>query len=151
MARTKQGVFSWEDVLAHRYQSTYIPVTSHSPHSGNTLTTHRSPDNKPSGLPRSRRYSAVQSQRMSSKPDTRTEWAIQSQSALLARLSPELRLMIWEMVLGGMRIHIVQRQNRRMGHIVCPQTSACDICRGGLPGMKVSAGLLALSMTCKQM
>lgn len=59
--------------------------------------------------------------------------------------------MIWEMVLGGMRIHIIQRPNRRMGHVVCPQTSACDICRGGLPGTKESAGLLALSMTCKQM
>lgn len=41
--------------------------------------------------------------------------------------------MIWEEVLGGMRIHIVQRSDRRMSHVVCPATEACDICRGGLP------------------
>ncbi|PWY91194.1 hypothetical protein BO70DRAFT_283389 [Aspergillus heteromorphus CBS 117.55] len=124
MARIKQGVFSWEDVLAQRYQN-----------------------NKPTGLPRSRRYSALQGQ----QPDTRTEWSMQPQSALLARLSPELRLIIWEMVLGGKRIHIVQRSNRRMGHIVCPETGSCDICRGGVSSVKDTPGdLLALSMTCKQ-
>ncbi|PYH98227.1 hypothetical protein BO71DRAFT_345547 [Aspergillus ellipticus CBS 707.79] len=128
MARIKQGVFSWEDVLAQQYQN-----------------------NKPTGLPRSRRYSALQGQRTPPKPDTRTEWTIQHQSALLARLSPELRLMIWEMVLGGMRIHIVQRTNRRMGHILCPRTGSCEICRGGHRSMKdVPGRLLALSMTCKQ-
>ncbi|PYI05797.1 hypothetical protein BO78DRAFT_397899 [Aspergillus sclerotiicarbonarius CBS 121057] len=129
MARIKQGVFSWEDVLAQRYQN-----------------------NKPTSLPRSRRYSAA-SQR-TSKPDTRTEWTLQPQSSLLATLSPELRLMIWELVLGGKRIHIVQRTNRQMGHVVCPQTGACDVCRGGLPGIKdpesSGCGLLALAMTCKQ-
>ena len=61
--------------------------------------------------------------------------------------------MIWELVLGGMRIHIVQRPNRQMGHVVCPQTGTCDVCRGGLPGMKEleNCSLLALAMTCKQM
>ncbi|RAK97817.1 uncharacterized protein BO80DRAFT_427875 [Aspergillus ibericus CBS 121593] len=123
MARIKQGVFSWEDVLAQRYQN-----------------------NKPPTLPR-RRYS-IQTQRT----DTRTLWTPQPQSTLLTKLSPELRLMIWELLLGGMRIHIVQRANRQMGHVVCPQTGACDVCRGGLPGMKEVDGgrLLALARTCKQ-
>ncbi|KAJ6044086.1 uncharacterized protein N7446_002283 [Penicillium canescens] len=82
MTRTK-GVFSWEDVLAQRYQS-----------------------NKPSPLPR------THPQIQCPQP--------QPQSRLLARLSPELRLMIWEYVLGGQRIHIIQRSRQRLGHVVCP-------------------------------
>ncbi|PWY78549.1 hypothetical protein BO94DRAFT_497916 [Aspergillus sclerotioniger CBS 115572] len=122
MARIKQGVFSWEDVLAQRYQN-----------------------NKPSTPNRSRRHSALGT-------STRTEWTLQPQSSLLAKLSPELRLMIWEMVLGKRRIHIVQRPNRQMGHVVCPQTDTCDVCRGGLPMITPSGRciLLALAMTCKQ-
>ncbi|RAL11318.1 uncharacterized protein BO97DRAFT_406263 [Aspergillus homomorphus CBS 101889] len=135
MARIKQGIFSWEDVLAQRYQS-----------------------NKPTALPRSRRYSALQVQRapqqQQPKSDIRTEWTIQRDNALLAKLSPELRMMIWELVLGGMRIHIVQRSNRRMGHVVCPETTGgCEICQGGLPSAKAvtkRTGLLALALTCKQ-
>lgn len=76
----------------------------------------------------------------------------QLQSQLLARLSPELRLMIWGFVLADQRIHIIQRK-QRLGHIVCPcpldketkpkakplspskytrqnTTLICDICHG---------------------
>ncbi|KAL4766014.1 uncharacterized protein BDW70DRAFT_127095 [Aspergillus foveolatus] len=156
MARIKQGVFSWEDVLAHRYQN-----------------------NKPAALPRSRRQSAVstrsqsQSRPQQKQADSRLNWDIQLQSSLLSKLSPELRLMIWELVLGGMRIHIIQRPDRRMGHVVCPgavtKIEACDICRGGLPSssssccsssssregsrspqMLMRSNLLALPIVCKQ-
>ncbi|KAI9369144.1 hypothetical protein BJX61DRAFT_175181 [Aspergillus egyptiacus] len=139
MARIKQGVFSWEDVLAHRYQN-----------------------NKPTGLPRPRRQSALSgrspSQPKQPQPDTRLNWKAQLQSSLLAKLSPELRVMIWEQVLGAMRIHIVQRADRRMSHVICPRTEACDICRGGLPpsgcsregGSRGKSNLLALPRTCKQ-
>ncbi|KAL3474729.1 hypothetical protein BJX99DRAFT_231216 [Aspergillus californicus] len=145
MARIKQGVFSWEDVLAHRYQN-----------------------NKPTALPRPRRQSALSSGRNQSQPkqpDTRLAWDVQLQSSLLAKLSPELRVMVWEQVLGKMRIHIIQRGDRRMGHVVCPLTTmsqvtaadACEICRGGLPpsgcskdGLRVMGDLLALPMACKQ-
>ncbi|RDW93941.1 uncharacterized protein DSM5745_01263 [Aspergillus mulundensis] len=115
MARIKQGVFSWEDVIAHRYQN-----------------------NKPPAIPRPRRQSAL-STSTSTAPETdpRISWDIQPQSALLSNLSPELRVMIWEAVLGGMRIHIIQRSDKRMGHVVCPalepDAEPCDICRGGLP------------------
>ncbi|KAL4948394.1 hypothetical protein BDW69DRAFT_176533 [Aspergillus filifer] len=143
MARIKQGVFSWEDVLAHRYQN-----------------------NKPTALPRPRRTSALstrsQSQSKQPQPDSRLIWDDQEQSSLLAKLSPELRVMIWERVLGGMRIHIIQRSDRRMGHVVCPATGSCDICRAGLPlpgyskfscreeDTRPSSGLLALPLVCKQ-
>ncbi|KAL2803155.1 hypothetical protein BJX63DRAFT_81163 [Aspergillus granulosus] len=139
MARIKQGVFSWEDVLAHRYQN-----------------------NKPSGLPRPRRQSALsgRSQSQPKLPDSKLNWDVQLKSSLLAKLSPELRVMIWEQVLGGMRIHIIQRSDRRMGHVVCPPTDACEICRGGLPpsggssrggaDSRMGRDLLALPMACKQ-
>ncbi|KAL4811037.1 hypothetical protein BDV18DRAFT_128472 [Aspergillus unguis] len=134
MARMKQGVFSWEDVLAHRYQN-----------------------NKPAALPRVRRSSALSSRSQNQpqkQPDTRLAWDIQSESSLLAKLSPELRVMIWEEVLGGMRIHIVQQADKRMGHVVC-RTESCDICRSGLPsGCSCNRegldNLLALPMVCKQ-
>ncbi|KAL4998840.1 hypothetical protein BDV10DRAFT_166406 [Aspergillus recurvatus] len=154
MARIKQGVFSWEDVLAHRYQN-----------------------NKPPALPRPRRQSALstrsqsQSQPQQKLADPKLNWDIQLQSSLLSELSPELRVTIWELVLGGMRIHIIQRPDRRMGHVVCPGavtgTEACDICRGGLPPSSSSccsgregsrspqglmqSNLLALPTACKQL
>ncbi|KAL4983013.1 hypothetical protein BDW68DRAFT_43161 [Aspergillus falconensis] len=154
MARIKQGVFSWEDVLAHRYQN-----------------------NKPPVLPRPRRQSTLsarhqsQSQPQQKLADPKLNWNIQLQSSLLSKLSPELRVMIWELVLGGMRIHIIQRPDRRMGHVVCPsavtETGACDICRGGLPPscssccssregsrspqVLMQSNLLALPMACKQL
>ncbi|BCS24166.1 uncharacterized protein APUU_40610S [Aspergillus puulaauensis] len=137
MARIKQGVFSWEDVLAHRYQN-----------------------NKPAGLPQPRRQSALSSRNQSQTRQSETKlcWDVQLQSSLLATLSPELRVMIWEQVLGGIRIHIIQRADRRMGHVVCPASGACDICRGGLPPSSCkespphipSSSLLALPLACKQ-
>ncbi|KAJ6171916.1 hypothetical protein N7470_000983 [Penicillium chermesinum] len=140
MARTKHGVFSWEDVLAQRYQS-----------------------NKPPPLPRSGRR-------------TRSDPQPQPQCGLLSRLSPELRLIIWEMALGGRRIHIIQR-NQRLGHIVCPlretmpssakiktqqgaRNPFCEICNGGGIPQPVKEGdlinanngdmLLGLALTCRQ-
>ncbi|UCK57892.1 hypothetical protein AFCA_000772 [Aspergillus flavus] len=63
--------------------------------------------------------------------------------------------MIWEMVLGGMRIHIVQRSDRRMSHVVCPLTNTCDICLGASPQpvkgrARTIGNLLALPTTCRQ-
>ncbi|KAJ5103272.1 hypothetical protein N7532_003801 [Penicillium argentinense] len=139
MARIKQGVFSWEDVLAQRYQS-----------------------NKPPSLPRRRRTSPT--------PQP------QPQCRLLSQLSPELRLMIWELALGGLRLHIIQRSPQRLGHIVCPLSTAtaeqprtrragevfCEICNGGgIPqparegdlaraGRDADGNLLALALTCRQ-
>ena len=100
----------------------------------------------------------------------------QQQSPLLCKLSPELRLVIWENVLGGSRLHIIQRTRRRLGYIVCPETGSCEICRGGLPqpvrdgGRSLALawtesdgpsressstggelGLLSLALTCRQM
>ncbi|KAJ5574371.1 uncharacterized protein N7459_008798 [Penicillium hispanicum] len=143
MARIK-GVFSWEDVLAQRYQS-----------------------NKPAPLARARRRTLAAAQP-------------QPQCQLLSRLSPELRLMIWEMALGGLRLHIIQRSHQRLGHVVCPlgatgssdinrdqDTSPrrarepfCEICHGGgipqpvkegdLPGHQDRERLLGLALTCRQ-
>ncbi|XHG06560.1 hypothetical protein AWENTII_009751 [Aspergillus wentii] len=143
MAIIKPGMFSWEDVLAQRYQS-----------------------NKPNPLPKSRRrtlQSQSQSQSQLPKPsspsssDSRFEYDFQTDSSLLAKLSPELRLIIWEYVMGGKKLHIVQRPRRRMGCVVCPRTGSCEICQGGLPTSsrskamgKSDGGLLALSLTCKQ-
>lgn len=118
-------------------------------------------DNKPAALPRPRRQSALSSQNQSQTRQSETKlcWDVQLQSSLLATLSPELRVMIWEQVLGGMRIHIIQRADRRMGHVACPASEACDICRGGLPPSSCkesrphipSSSLLALPLACKQM
>ncbi|KAE8149361.1 hypothetical protein BDV25DRAFT_156448 [Aspergillus avenaceus] len=134
MARIKQGVFSWEDVLAQRYQN-----------------------NKPTALSRSRRASTLSGRTQTEKqPNPAQHRNMQRQCSLLTRLCPELRLMIWEMVLGGQRIHIVQRPDHRMSHVVCPLTDACDICRGDVPqpvkGRKAQSigHLLSLPITCKQ-
>ncbi|CAG8312371.1 unnamed protein product [Penicillium salamii] len=141
MVRMKPGVFSWDDVLAQRYQG-----------------------NKPPPLPR--RSKQVEA----SQP--------QSQSRLLGRLSPELRLMIWGYVLGGQRIHIIQRSGKRLGHLLCPcspyqeakvlnkqyqrrrSDHLCDICHGtGIPQpakegefarSRNKVMLLGLALTCRQ-
>ncbi|KAJ5389891.1 uncharacterized protein N7496_000959 [Penicillium cataractarum] len=65
------------------------------------------PDNKPPPLPHPRHDS----------PHTPQP---QPQCALLTRLSPELRLIIWEMALGGRRLHIIQHSGQRLGHVICP-------------------------------
>ncbi|CAG8008697.1 unnamed protein product [Penicillium salamii] len=102
----------------------------------------------------------------------------QSQSRLLGRLSPELRLMIWGYVLGGQRIHIIQRSGKRLGHLLCPcspyqetkvsnkqyqrrrSDHLCDICHGtGIPQpakegefarSRNKVMLLGLALTCRQ-
>ncbi|RAO67037.1 uncharacterized protein BHQ10_003049 [Talaromyces amestolkiae] len=136
MARLKKGgVHSWEDVLAQRYQN-----------------------DKPSSLPRYRRRKgnirgpAPRGLDISQTPDP------QPQCHLLQTLPPELRLVIWEMVLGGLRLHIIQRSKRRLGCVICPspQKDTCDICRGVLQQPVKSAethsnvNLIALLVTCKQ-
>ncbi|KAJ6131415.1 hypothetical protein N7523_001875 [Penicillium sp. IBT 18751x] len=134
MARIKQGVFSWEDVLVQRYQS-----------------------NKPPALPRRRR--------------TLSGWQPQPQCYLLSRLSPELRLMIWEYVLGSHRLHIIQRSGQKLGHMVCPLSenrtidktrrrvygNFCEICTGAGIAQPVKEGdlhrrdfLLGLALTSRQ-
>ncbi|OQE30593.1 hypothetical protein PENFLA_c003G00688 [Penicillium flavigenum] len=101
----------------------------------------------------------------------------QSQSLLITRLSPELRLMIWGFVLADQRIHIIQC-NKRLGHVVCPcaleqkarrsspsperhtrQNSTCEICHGtgiSQPAKEADLArcnkvkLLGLALTCRQ-
>ncbi|KAF3387635.1 hypothetical protein F1880_000603 [Penicillium rolfsii] len=119
MARIKKGVFSWEDVLAHRYQCVTLPIQNAFQSRNNTEC--RPPDlsftehkhNKPPPLAHLR---------PACSPHTPQS---QPQCALLTRLSPELRLIIWEMVLGGHRLHIIQRSGQRLGHVICP------LCPGG--------------------
>ena len=65
---------------------------------------------------------------------------------LLTKLSSELRLMIWERVLGGSRLHIIQRPGRRLAHIICPDALLCDICQDGLP-QPVKDGCRSLPLT----
>lgn len=143
MARIKQGVFSWEDVLAQRYQSESSPFAYFY-----LSLTMDFPGNKPPPLPRT--------PRTSSPPQP------QPQSRLLARLSPELRLIIWEFVLGGHKLHIIQRCGRRLGHVVCPDEESCEICHGnGIAQPVKEAGpvlsrpgreiILALPLACRQM
>lgn len=80
--------------------------------------------------------------------------------------------MIWELVLGDNRFHIIQRTGQRLGHIVCPlgttpsakptkpqhkTRSFCEICHGGgIPQpMKedpnTKSNLLSLALTSRQM
>ncbi|KAF9888321.1 hypothetical protein FE257_008754 [Aspergillus nanangensis] len=133
MARMKTGVFSWEDVLAQRYQNNK-PAALSMPKRHNTLA---DPDHPEEEAP------------------PPTELVTQPQCSLLSKLSPELRLLIWELVLGEKRIHIIQQSNRRMGHVVCPRNDACEICQGGRAPSPSKCrdnpdALLALSLTCKQ-
>ncbi|KAL1998185.1 hypothetical protein VTN02DRAFT_6686 [Thermoascus thermophilus] len=135
MAIIKQGVFSWEDVLTQRYQS-----------------------NKPPALPRPRRRTLAGRSQPPRADDTRQDAVSQPETCLmLTKLSPELRVMVWEEALGGFRLHIIQRSRRRLGHVICPLSESCEICRGGLPqpvrdGEAPSGwNLLSLPMTCKQM
>ncbi|KAE8551742.1 hypothetical protein EYB25_005632 [Talaromyces marneffei] len=135
MARLKKGgVHSWEDVLAQRYQN-----------------------DKPSSLPRYRRRKgnirgpAPRGLEISQTPDQQPE------CLLLNKLPPELRLVIWEMVLGGLRLHIIQRSKRRLGCVICPQEDTCDICRGVLQQPVKSTetccsnvNLISLLVSCKQ-
>ncbi|CAG8925067.1 unnamed protein product [Penicillium salamii] len=166
MVRMKPGVFSWDDVLAQRYHGKQrLNNLTNTDMSTATLTRHtKKKGNKPPPLPR--RSKQVEA----SQP--------QSQSRLLGRLSPELRLMIWGYVLGGQRIHIIQRSGKRLGHMLCPcspyqeakvsnkqhqrrrSNHLCDICHGtGIP-QPAKAGefarsrnkvmLLGLALTCRQ-
>lgn len=114
-------------------------------------------DDKPSSLPRYRRRKgnirgpAQRGLDISQKP------AQQPKCLLLNRLPPELRLSLWEVVLGGLKLHIIQRSPKRLGCVICPQEDHCDICRGVLQQPVKSAetcsnvNLLSLLVTCKQM
>lgn len=110
--------------------------------------------NKPTPLSRRRSSTLRQGQRFNSHQNRET----QRNCSLLTKLSPELRLLIWELVLGGLRLHIIQRTNRRLGHIVCP-ASDCDTCECSGLSQPAKDGdlrydrqnLLGLSKTCNQM
>lgn len=169
MARLKKGgVHSWEDVLAQRYQSMSVQYkmisssyTSYEPLHYNgmngTLMDILRADDKPSSLPRYRRRKgnirgpAPRGLEISQTPDH------QPQCLLLQTIPPELRLVIWEIILGGLRLHIIQRSKRRLGCVICPQKDTCDICRGVLQQPVKSAeaclnvNLISLLVTCKQM
>lgn len=69
-------------------------------------------DNKPKPCPRPRTRPHPKSPHSPHPP--------QPQCALLTRLSPELRLIIWEMALGNHRVHIIQCSGQRLGHVICP-------------------------------
>ena len=111
-------------------------------------------DGKPSTLPKHRRCSRNQAL---GQPDIGVDTNNQSGCLVLKKLSAEIRLMIWEAALGGLCLHIIQRPQRRLGHIVCPRKESCEVCRGGLhqpvKGSESlsSWSLLSLPMTCKQM
>ncbi|KAJ5307639.1 Mutanase [Penicillium atrosanguineum] len=113
--------------------------------------------NKPPVLPRRRHTLSV--------------WQPQPQCYLLSRLSPELRLMIWEYVLGSQRLHIIQRSGQKLGHMVCPLSenrtpdktrrrvhgNFCEICTGAGIAQPVKEGdlrrtdiLLGLALTSRQ-
>lgn len=124
---------------------------------GFALLTLLSEGNKPSALPRPRRRTLAGRSQTPRADDTRQNAGYQAESLMLTKLSPELRLMVWEEALGGFRLHIIQRSHRRLGHVICPLSESCEICRGGLP-QPVRDGeapsewnLLSLPMTCKQM
>lgn len=121
------------------------------------LTIAHATGNKPPPLARTRRRTLTVSQP-------------QPQCRLLSRLSPELRLLIWECALGSRRLHIIQRSGQRLGHVVCPLSTAsdktravqhCEICVGtGIPQPAKEGDLcrgrngdmlLGLALTCRQM
>jgi hypothetical protein len=79
----------------------------------------------------------------------------QFESALLTKLPAEIRRRIWEMAIGGMRLHIV-RKYKRLGHTVCSmsdETCDCDSISQELHrAAEVLAdwNMLALLTTCRQ-
>ncbi|OJJ83819.1 uncharacterized protein ASPGLDRAFT_47506 [Aspergillus glaucus CBS 516.65] len=154
MTKSKQGVFSWEDVLAQRY-----------------LNNH--PRHQPQPHPRHNHEIQHIQHIQNNSLDQTSYYPFQPHSSLLAKLSPELRLLIWKYVLGGKCIHIVQWANRRMGYVVCPDSDGngnkdkdkgrkgrmCDVCQTGLPSRRACAkrgtdttsrGLLGVMLVCRQ-
>jgi hypothetical protein len=70
--------------------------------------------------------------------------------------------MIWEFVLGGHTLHVIQRCGQRLGHIVCPDNEGCEICHGNGIAQPVKEAdpvfsrsgrdiLLALPLACRQL
>ncbi len=56
--------------------------------------------------------------------DRRRQWTSdQSESALLSRLPYDIRIMIWEMAVGGKVLHIL-RGTRKLGCMICQNTEA---------------------------
>lgn len=175
MARLRNGVHSWEDVIAQRYQSmsrnlfaavlrrrlNTLTASSHScwiTLSESVLTSGKKKiGNKPSSLPRYMRVRhalAKESAPKEADVNGANAWS-QTDCALLTKLAPEIRLLIWKFVLGGQRLHIIQRTHRRLGYIVCQDP--CEVCRGGLhqpvkdSDQWLTQNLLSLPLTCKQM
>ena len=157
MTKSIKGIFSWEDVLAQRYLRTSPPSTIQ------FILVLTNPDNHPKYQP-----NHIQSREQNHGSLNQTNYyPFQPHSPLLAKLSPELRLLIWEYVLGGRCIHIVQWASRRMGYALCPNSDGdgnkgktCDVCQTGLLSRRACAkrggktetrGLLSLLLVCRQM
>lgn len=57
----------------------------------------------------------------------------QADSLLLRKLPAEIRLQIWENVLGGQTVHIL-RKTKKLGHRICPGEEFC--CHCGADGVR---------------
>lgn len=93
--------------------------------------------------------------------DARQPLKVDQQTASwLFKLPKEVRLMIYEEVLGGMIIHIVRRKTR-LGHKLCkgngdPQQCISDHCRGfkvqsGVHAGRGGGGLIQILQSCRKM
>lgn len=71
-----------------------------------------------------------------------------SQSALLSKLPPEIRLLVWKQCLGGMRFHLIFNSTTR-SKITCRNTDIADkCCRASWSHQdKVNQSVL---LTCRQ-
>jgi hypothetical protein len=86
--------------------------------------------------------------------------ADQQPASLLFKLPKEVRLMIYEEVLGGKIFHIVKRKNK-LGHKLCkgsgnPERCISDHCRGlkiqsGIHAGRGDGGLIQILQSCREM
>jgi hypothetical protein len=84
----------------------------------------------------------------------------QQNTSWLFNLPKEVRLMIYEEVVGGMVLHIVRRKNK-LGHKLCkgsgdPEKCISDHCRGfkiqsGVHAGRGSGGLIQMLQSCRKM
>ncbi|KAJ6041633.1 hypothetical protein N7460_007023 [Penicillium canescens] len=122
----------------------------------------KSKENHPRRLPRRRRRTISPppirpQKRKRNMTESLSQSSCPSESFLLTRLPRGVRQLVWEAALGGLRLHIIQRHKRRLGHIVCPQLDSCVICnekvaqpvKGDIA--QVTGSLIALPMVCRQM
>ena len=98
----------------------------------------------------------------SSPPETRSLKRKQAydepKSGLLTKLFAEIRLMIWESVIGRLKLHILS-QDGKLGYLICKHP--CLACYYGssmlhyigsfsAQGRRAEGGLLSLLRTCRQ-